>query len=485
MKTTKVLSLVIIPLLFAAGGLSQNREAVDTDEKLITIHAEDAHLPTVLSILAEESGYNIVTSPEVNSKDRISVHMDDVPIEQAVNLVVRAAGLSYELVGRSFLVATGKRLSEEIGIKPYVISLQYADATDVKQLLEHVCDKVQVDRGGNKLVVSTSPKNIVEIMNIITEIDVPVLQIMLEARIIEVALSGSDKVGIDWARLATITSIIAENALPNIPGVGGSLVPGMSQAPNGDGTYLETFSPLTTAQKPDNMYFQRIDPDNNIGFSRQLSAFDITLDFLLKNNDAEILANSKVVTINGREATIEMVDVVPYVLSSGGVGGQVQVQREIVGLKLRVKPNVNTDGYITTEVTPEVSSFYDFVGPDRNIPWVKRRVSTTTVRVKDGESIIIAGLLGVDRKQIINTVPFLGDLPFVGRFFQHKVTQENKTDLIVEITPHIVIDNYTYIKKTDGMLDLEDHYINLNDESENGNDEDSTGDTSSSAETGS
>ena len=93
---------------------------------------------------------------------------------------------------------------------------------------------------------------------------------------------------------------------------------------------------------------------------------------LLKNNTAEILANSEVVTLNGHEATISMVDVVPYILSSGGVGGQVQVQREEVGIKLKILPTVNSDGYITTQVTPEVSSIYDFIGPDRNIPWVKK-----------------------------------------------------------------------------------------------------------------
>ena len=78
-----------------------------------------------------------------------------------------------------------------------------------------------------------------------------------------------------------------------------------------------------------------------------MTACDVTLDFLLKNNDAERLADSKLVTLNGREAYIEMVDVVPYILSSGGVGGQVQVQKEEVGIKLSVLPSVNTDGDIT------------------------------------------------------------------------------------------------------------------------------------------
>ncbi len=455
MKTRRYILAGILMLLMANVTIAQADQ-----QKLITIHAEDAHLPTVLAILADESGYNIVTSPEVNSQDRISVHMDDVPIEQAVNLVVRAAGLSYELVGKSFLVATADRLSEEIGGKAYIIPLQYANAQEVKAVLQDITDKVEVDQGGNKLLVHTSPKNISEIMGIIESVDVPVLQIMLEARIIEVTLSGDNRVGIDWSRLAQITTIVAENAAPTLAQIGGSLVPGMTQQTQFDGTVIEQYSALPTGRTPDNMYFQRIDPDNQIGFSRQLSAFDITLDMLLKNNEAEILANSSVVTLNGREAFIEMVDVIPYILSSGGVGGQVQVQREIVGIKLHVKPNVNSDGYITATVTPEISNFYDFVGPARNIPWVQRRISTTTVRVPDGEPIIIAGLLAVDHKKIQHTVPILGKIPYIGRFFQHEFEQETKKDLIIEITPHIIRDSYSGIKKTDEMINMEDTYIN-------------------------
>lgn len=461
MKMSRYILAGVLMLLVANFGIAEVIE-----QKLITIHAEDAHLPTVLSILADESGYNIVTSPEVNSQDRISVHMDDVPIEQAVNLVVRAAGLSYELVGKSFLVATADRLSAEIGGKAYVIQLQYADAMEVKTILQDVTDKVEVDQGGNKLLVHTSPKSISEVMEIIAAVDVPVLQIMLEARIIEVTLSGDNRIGIDWSRLAQITTIVAENAAPTLAQIGGSLVPGMSQQTQTNGSVIEQYSALPNGRTPDNMYFQRIDPANKVGFSRQLTAFDITLDMLLKNNEAEILANSSVVTLNGREAFIEMVDVIPYILSSGGVGGQVQVQRETVGIKLHVKPNVNSDGFITATVTPEISNFYDFVGPERNIPWVQRRISTTTVRVPDGEPIIIAGLLAVDRKKIKHSVPILGKIPYIGRFFQHEFEQETKKDLIIEITPHIVKDTYTGINKTKRMLDLEDTYINAEEDQE-------------------
>ena len=99
-----MIGLLVFPLM------GQETEKGNTKgSQLITIHAEDAFLPSILSVLSKESGYNIVTGPNVNKQDKISIHLDDVPIEQAINLVVRAVGLSYEIVGNSFLVAVPKK----------------------------------------------------------------------------------------------------------------------------------------------------------------------------------------------------------------------------------------------------------------------------------------------------------------------------------------------------------------------------------------
>ena len=133
-------------------------EVDNEDNTLITVHAEDAFLPSILAILAKESGYNIVTDPNVNKQDKVSIHLDEVPIEQAINLVVRAVGLSYEVVGNSFLIADPKKLKEEVGVTSYVVTLKYATAEDVKNLLQDISDQVQVDIPGNKLLVNASPK---------------------------------------------------------------------------------------------------------------------------------------------------------------------------------------------------------------------------------------------------------------------------------------------------------------------------------------
>ena len=408
---------------------------------LVTIHAEDAYLPGILTVLAKESGYNIVTDPSVNTQDKISIHLDDVPIEEAINLVVRAVGLGYEIVGNSFLIADPKKLDKEVGITPHIIELKYSDALEVKELLSDLSKQIQVDVSGNKLLINTSPRKIAEIKRVIEGIDVPAIQVLLETRLIEVALDIDKKLGIDWSKLAKYTNILAENA-EALTGGSGSVVP----------------DPGALGTLPATALFNRLNEDNLIPgkFSRQMTAFDITLDFLIKDNKADILADSKLVTLNGREATIKMVDIVPYILSSGGVGGQVQVQREEVGIKLTVLPSVNMDGDITVKVETEVASIFEFIGPDRNIPRVKSRSSTTTIRVKDGESIIIGGLISKDRKNTVYKLPLLHKIPWLGKkLFTSIDLVDRKTDLIIQITPSVLKDNISGIPKNEAMIKLE------------------------------
>ena len=447
-KFSILINLLLISIVFS----QTDTTLVETNDKLINIHAENANLSSILSIVADDSNYNIVTGPSVSENQKLTIHLDNTPIIEAIDLIIRAAGLSYEIIGNSILVASSSRLEEEVGISPYVLELEYANAAEVQGLLLNITENISLDKSGNKLLVNASPKKIAEIKNIVKQVDVPALQIMLEARLIEVSVSDEEKLGIDWAKLNKITTILAEKAAPIGVGGGGetgSLLPGMSYIKDELGNVIETFDPEATGQIPDDMYFQRISPDNKLGFSRQMTAFDVTLDMLIKNNQADLLANSKIVTLNGHNASISMVDVIPYILSSGGVGGQVQVAREEVGIKLDILPTVNADGIITAEITPEVSSIYDFIGPDNNIPWVKKRISNTTIRVKSNESIIIAGLLKADKRYETSKVPLLWRIPFFGKkFFTSTSEVERKTDLIIQITPTIVEDGYSNILKT-------------------------------------
>ena len=269
-----ILILLALVTLIRAEKANEKQEPDTADIveelNLVTVHAEDAHLPSILAVLAKESGFNIVTDPNVNRQEKISIHLDDVPIDQAINLVVRAVGLSYEVVGNSFLVADPKKLKEEVGVKSYVISLKYASAEEVKNMLQDISDQIQVDISGNKLLVNASPKKIAEIEDVVRQIDVPAIQIMLETRLIEVAVDGEEQLGIDWSRLSQVTAIFAENALDEA--TGGSIVP----------------DDQTLGAKPTTMPFDQLKKDLKKGsqaipryFSRQMTAFDITLDMLI------------------------------------------------------------------------------------------------------------------------------------------------------------------------------------------------------------
>ena len=170
-KRLFIILAVLTNIVFMQENKNSNNIITEDEIPLVSIHAEDTHLPALLAILASESGYNIVTGPNVQTEDKLTIHLDNVPIDQAVNLVIRAAGLSYEIVGKSILVAHQKKIDEDVGATPHVISLQYANAASVAGLLKDVTEHITIDTTGNKLLVSASPKKIAEVQEIVEQID--------------------------------------------------------------------------------------------------------------------------------------------------------------------------------------------------------------------------------------------------------------------------------------------------------------------------
>ena len=161
----KTITLILFTLIMT--NMIYCDDQVKNDEPTVSIHAEDTHLPTILSMLAKQSDYNIVTGPNVQTQEKLTIHLDDVPISQAINLIIRASGLSYEIIGNSILVANKSKLDKDIGVKPHVISLQYANAAAVSELLKDITPSVQIDFSGNNLLVTASPKKINEIEAIV------------------------------------------------------------------------------------------------------------------------------------------------------------------------------------------------------------------------------------------------------------------------------------------------------------------------------
>ena len=391
-----------------------------TPDKLISIDADDAYLPAVLKILAEKATLNVITGPGVTS-GKITVHMKDVPVDQAVNLIVRAAGLAYERIGNSILVADTRSLKEETGLSAYTVQLKYADALEMRDALKGLSDQIEVDRSGNRLIVVTSPRVISEIESIVSEMDKPAQQVMLEARIVEVSTDDEKKLGVDWDLLNRQGVIIVEG-IPDAsaPNTLPDKLPFIPPGPNGKVAPLQTLS-------------------------RQARAFDLALDAMITAGNARVLANPKLATLNGKPATMLVGQRIPYVVSqtvfAGGAAAPTQtIQKEEVGIKLSITPLINADGYITTEIQPEVSSVTGFKGANNDLPVVSTRQASTTVRLKDGSSVIIGGLLNEQTSTTVTKVPLLGEIPGLGLLFQHHVISRLKTDLVIEVTPRILVE---------------------------------------------
>ncbi len=406
----------------------------------ISVDAQDESLSNVLQTMAKISGCNIVLAVDQQSssqnKDkqdnerRISITLKDIPLEQAVGLVVKTAGLSYRVMGeKTFIVGDKKRINEEVGERSYVIQLNYIDAKKAAAALKILSGKVSVVEGINALLVNANPETFADISKKVEMIDVPVQQIELRARLIEVNISDAKKMGIDWSRLNHLTTILAEDPV-NADGVG---LPYDYSDPTGalpHGKKRNDFAAL-----PEEQYFQKMsDFEDAFKFSRQLYAFDITVDWLLSNNAAKILTDTRITTMNGEDASILIGEVIPYVARVRD--NEYEVNESEVGIKLNVNPTINADGQITAKIYPEVSSIVDLV--DGYLPRKKTRQLNSTVTVPSGTTVNVGGLLSSKTFETTNKVPFLGDLPWIGRFFQHKVEQIDQTDLIIEITPRVV-----------------------------------------------
>ncbi|MBN1309141.1 MAG: hypothetical protein JXA18_14550 [Chitinispirillaceae bacterium] len=369
----------------------------------ITLTAKDANLSEILRVLAERSGMNFVAGEGVH-REKITLILNKTPLDEAVNLLVRAAGLSYEVIGNSVLIAEPEKLKEEVGLSSYVVELKYAQASEVVEMLKDLTKNVKVDEGGNRLVCYTSPRVILEIKRIVRAIDHPHILVLLETRLIEVSMDKLDQYGIKWSELSPVTEGIS---------------------------YPE--SPLTEGFKAKEWMKLPLE-------------FDLKLDMLLQHGDARMLMNSKLTTTNNREAELHIGEIVPYTIQSynlggtGGAGGNLQIMKENVGVMITMTPHVNEANQITLNLAPEVSNITGWKGQYGDIPLVRTRKTNTTIRVENGQKVFLAGLLSEEKTLTTHKLPLLGDIPILGLLFQNRREEVIRKNLIIEVIPRIIRD---------------------------------------------
>jgi type II secretory pathway component GspD/PulD (secretin) len=409
---TSALMVVCLALCLAATASADN----STEPVLVTLRADNTSVIDILGVLAERSGLNIVAGPAVQGKT-ITLHLRDTPFDEALALVSRASGLGFERIGDSILVADPARLASATGMVSRVFDLDYADAAEVREVLETVSPDIRADIRGNRVVVRATQAAVEEVGRVIEDLDRKPAQVLLDARLIEVNTTRLEELGIDWGQITKWSTVLTE-------GNQGSSAPG---------------------QIPENLGFQLTGETSKI--YRQAAAWQVSIEAMITDGNARVLANSKVVTLDGEPAEIFAGETVPVVItslsspgSSGGVLQTVQLEKIDVGVRLNITPRIGQDDLITTLVEPEVSRIIGFVGPDNDLPQTSTRRARTLVRVADGQKIYLGGLLIEENRKTVQKVPLLGSIPLLGALFRHTRNEVVRLDLVIEITPRIVGD---------------------------------------------
>jgi type IV pilus secretin PilQ/predicted competence protein len=394
-----------------------------TSDQTITMNLRDVRLENALRLLTERTGMNF--SMDTDLGDRlINVYLVDVSPEDALAAILRANGLWYtRQEGTNIYVIIAEEKGPPANTETRVLKCNYADAKELKPTVESnigEVGKIVVDERTNSLVVTDTPENMRMLRALVEELDSPTGQVLIEARIVELTdIDGSD-IGVTWQGYDELD----EAALEKNVSVGGSFN-------YREKDLLDGLLKLTVGRLE---YFE--DP------SRALEDLNVTLEALVTTGKAKLLATPQVLTVNNKEAKIEITESVALAkkVTINGLTGQ--VTEEIVfgdiGVTLSVTPHINDENFITMVVSPVVSSARKSTFFPDEAADTKKRTATTTVMVKDAQTIVIGGLLRNEESETFYKVPLLGDIPLLNLLFRKKVANTNNNEVVVFLTPRIV-----------------------------------------------
>ncbi len=423
------------PLDIAArGGPSESPPS--SGGQRISLDFQQADLIDVLRLIAEVSGLNIITSPEVSG--RVTTRMVNVPWEQALDMILKTHGLGKEQQGMIIRVAPlerlrkerdeallAKRSAEELETPTTrTIQLNYARAEELKSNMEKLLTKqgrLDIDKRTNTIIVKDVSAVVDGILDLIRRLDSQTKQVSIEARIVETNRTFLQELGIRWGGLLDKETGVKFPRRVRLSGRQGGTPVGGNFAVD-----LPTGTPRAFA----------------FGFSliSNSSILDIELQALEQSGRGRIISSPKVVTLDNKEALIESGDEVPFRTESLQTGPKVEFKDAKITLK--VTPHVSPDDYVLLEIDAAKKEV-DFNRTVDQNPTITSRQSKTSILIKDGATVVIGGLFKRTANENRRGVPGLSKVPYLGWLFKTERTQDNNEDLLFFITPRIVKESNT------------------------------------------
>lgn len=386
---------------------------------------------------------NIVAGPEITGL--VNIELRDVNWQEALRVVLRAYNYGYEWVSDHMILVTTleemtRRRQEEAAsrdIEATVAELFRFNFAKVEDLQNTVKDlvssrgRVTIDARTNTLIILDTPTSLEGIRQDIRSLDSTSPQVLIEAKIIETSFDASERIGIDWE----VALKASGSKRPHVWPFGDTLK---------DKHFTESF-PFAGAAT--------VSPEVPFTFgTMDASSLSAALELVLSDSETKILSQPKIMTMDNSPASIRVVtdDPIPrYSYSTEtGMWEITGFEYKSYGVFLDVVPQINQAGFITLDVEPTVSDRaadrqFSTSGQTVNIPMIETRTASTKVMIRDGETLVIGGLIKDKKIESIKKVPLLGSLPLLGKLFQHKGTSERKVNLLVFITPRIMTPELT------------------------------------------
>jgi len=413
----------------------------DFNGRSISLNFQDIPVRTVLQIIADYNEFNLITSDTVAGN--ITLRLDGVPWDQALDIILKVKGLDKRMQGNILMVAPSDELAareaknlqaqqqvEELApLYSEYVQINYAKAGEFANLIKNedtsilsARGSVSVDERTNTLLIRDTAKSIEDIKRMVNILDIPVRQVIIEARMVTVKDNVNEELGIRWGVTDTNGEYASSGNLNGANSAGSGLIPALSDRLNVN---------LPVANPAGSIAFQ-------VARLADGTILDLELSALEKENKGEIIASPRITTANQKEAYIEQGVEIPYQEAASSGATSTQFKKAV--LSLRVTPHITPDDKIILDLVITQDTISDV--QSGTAPAIDTQRIGTQVLVNNGETIVLGGIYQQAIISTVSKVPVLGDIPYFGWLFRNTSQFNEKKELLIFVTPRIVAEHF-------------------------------------------
>jgi type IV pilus assembly protein PilQ len=421
-------------------------------EKL-SLNFQDIEVRSVLQLIADFTDLNLVASDTVSG--RITLRLKNVPWDQALELILKTKGLDKRQTGNVMLVAPAaeiaareklelenqRQISELAPLRTEFVQIRYASASDMFKLFETTGDKgsksmlsdrgsVIVDERTNALIITDTTDRLEEFRRVIAQLDVPVRQVLIEARIVTASTNFQQELGIRWGgggyEINDGTAYKFGGSLTTLSELQNIIVDGTGEITTPDDLVVDLGVTAANASS------------FGIGIAGADYLIDLEISALETDGHAEVVARPKVITADKQKAVIQSGTEIPY--QEAASSGATSTSFKEAVLSLEVTPQITPDDRIIMDLKVNQDTVGEIFN---NVPSIDTNEITTLVLVDNGQTVVLGGIFKDEKAQAIVKTPFLGDIPYLGRLFRKNLERSEKQELLIFITPRIIQESLT------------------------------------------